>query len=214
MDNGTKKMFMVGALLLGCGLTSLLAGVIGHNGGSWQQLGQGEQQRILAVSEGKQHKQETMRVYISGAVLRPGLYDVPSGARADDAIVLAGGMALEADTEKINLALKLKDGMHVNVPYKKAGKLSSGKKEKAMNAVNNKAKSKVKQSSQENVSKIININKATAKELATLPGIGPSTAQRIMAYRNGHPFTAVEELTKVSGIGKAKLERIRGRVTV
>lgn len=216
MQNSTKKTIMLGILLLGCGLTSLFTSVMGKNN-SMMLIGEEKSQKAANFykdKDGKQfHKGTQMKIYISGAVQQPGIYDLPIGARADDAVLAAGGMTHEADPQRVNLALKLKDGMQVNVPFKK--NTSKG------NSVAYKYASKNygnENSGYRNTSKLpgskININTASAKELETLPGIGPSMAKRIVAYRQGRSFSRVEDLTKIQGIGKAKLEMLRGMLEV
>lgn len=221
MDNRTKKGIMLSVLLLGCGLTSLLGGLLG-SGGSSSVLLTGRENNLEAREEyssskekGKGRQGNLIKVYVSGAVVRPGLYDLPSGSRADDAVTAAGGMTQEADVTRVNLALKLKDGVQVNVPYQKK------KYEKQYRDSFNKSYANKKSSLLYNdVSKqtghvgTVNINTASAKELEALPGIGPSMAKRIISYRNSHSFNQIEDLLKVQGIGKAKLEMLRPRIRI
>lgn len=215
MDNRMKKGIMLGVLLLGCGLTSLVGGMIGssNNGVSVLNLERNKQEGHWG-SKAKQKQGNMLKVYVSGAVVRPGLYDVPAGARADDAVAAAGGMTMEADPTRVNLAQKLKDGMQVNVPYTKRNNQKGYVNNKnGYNKNNNYAKEKVSKSSA-NANGKININTASAKELESLPGIGPSMAQKIINHRNQQRFNQVEDLVKVSGIGKAKLERLRDKIYV
>lgn len=215
MDNRMKKGIMLGVLLLSCGLTSLVGGMIGssNNGVSVLNLERNKQEGHWG-SKAKQKQGNMLKVYVSGAVVRPGLYDVPAGARADDAVAAAGGMTMEADPTRVNLAQKLKDGMQVNVPYTKRNNQKGDVNNKnGYNKNNNYAKEKVSKSSA-NANGKININTASAKELESLPGIGPSMAQKIINHRNQQRFNQVEDLVKVSGIGKAKLERLRDKIYV
>lgn len=217
MDNKTKKGIMLGALLLGCGLTSLVGGLLGssNNGAAVLSL-EGNKQQGHWENKAKQKQGSLLKVYVSGAVVRPGLYDVPAGARADDAVVAAGGMTMEADPTRINLAQKLKDGMQVNVPYQK-----QKYPKQYNNGYNNNGYTKKKEYGKQETGAVasnlvgkVDINRATAQELEALPGIGPSMAQKIISYRNQHRFNRVEDLVKVPGIGKAKLERLRERIYV
>lgn len=213
MDNKTKKGIMLGVLLLGCGLTSLVGGMIGssNNGAAVLSL-EGNKQQGNWENKAKQKQGNMLKVYVSGAVIRPGLYDVPAGARADDAVVAAGGMTMEADPTRVNLAQKLKDGMQVNVPYQK----QKYQKQYSNNGYNKK-NDYTKQASSAvglNFGGKVNINIATAQELESLPGIGPSMAQKIISYRNQQRFNRIEDLIKVPGIGKAKLEKLRDRIYV
>lgn len=215
MDNKTKKGIMLGLLLLGCGLTSLVGGMLGssNNGAAILRLEDNRSGEKTFDTRNKAKQGNMLKVYVSGAVARPGLYDVPMGARADDAVLAAGGMTMEADPTRVNLALKLKDGMQVNVPFMK-GKYSKqyGNVKNNYNNNNNGNAKANNNTSKENVK--ININTASAQELESLPGIGANMAQRIISYRNQHRFNSIEDLVKVPGIGKAKLERLRDRVAV
>ena len=143
-----------------------------------------------------------LRVHISGQVARPDVYELTSGAILQDAIEAAGGFAEGANQEVINLALPLNDGMHVHVPDLESQlpldvRSGSGLSEPLTS------------------SGPINLNTATSAELEQLPGIGPSIAQKVIDYRqtNG-PFTAIEEIQNVSGIGPAKIEQIKEQIVV
>ena len=139
-------------------------------------------------------------VHITGAVPRPGVYALPQGARIQDGISAAGGFLAEADKTNINLAELLEDGQKLDVPYIEGG-----------SPVITTPVPEVVTSTTE----LININTATAAELDTLPGIGPTTAQKIIDYRtqNG-PFVNAEDIINVSGIGPGTYERIKTLITV
>jgi len=151
-------------------------------------------------AKGVEEKTSEIIVYISGAVNKPGVVKLPNNARVIDLVTIAGGLAPEADVSKINMAQLLKDGMHINVVAKS---VVLGGGEVLVNA------GKVK------VNTKININTADKSELDTLPGIGPSLAERILEYRqtNGG-FTDIEELKKVTGIGPSKFDKIKEKVTL
>jgi competence protein ComEA len=139
-------------------------------------------------------------VHITGAVPRPGVYALPQGARIQDGISAAGGFLAEADKTNINLAQLLEDGEKLDVPYIEGG-----------SPVITTPVPEVVTSTTE----LININTASAAELDTLPGIGPTTAQKIIDYRtqNG-PFLNAEDIVNVSGIGPGTYERIKNLITV
>ncbi len=139
-------------------------------------------------------------VHITGAVPRPGVYALPQGARIQDGISAAGGFLAEADKTNINLAQLLDDGEKLDVPYMEGG-----------SPVITTPVPEVVTSTTE----LININTASAAELDTLPGIGPTTAQKIIDYRtqNG-PFVNTEDIINVSGIGPGTYERIKTLITV
>lgn len=143
-----------------------------------------------------------MRVYISGEVAHPDVYELPSGAILSDAVNAAGGFSEEANRDLVNLALPLSDGMHVHVPNNSI--------ESILPAVSGGIVP-----GSESAETTININAASLEELDRLPGIGPSTAQKIIDYRqeNG-PFASIEEVQNVSGIGPAKYEQIKDLITL
>jgi len=133
-------------------------------------------------------------VHILGEVRHPGLYELHDGARAVDAVAAAGGFTEAADAGGLNLARFVSDGEQLVVPALGA----------AATAVPGIA-----------ADGRVNLNTADAAALDTLPGIGPATAAKILAWRerNGR-FTSVEDLLDVGGIGEAKLDAIRDLVTV
>lgn len=143
-----------------------------------------------------------MVVHVAGAVLHPDVYELPEGSRVIDAVQAAGGMAADANPDVVNLAARLADGQRIYVPRMGeavpvvAGDAGTGSGSGAAAGP-------------------VNINTATADELDTLPGVGPATAAAILAHREQHgPFATVDALGDVRGIGPAKLEAIRGLVTV
>lgn len=135
-------------------------------------------------------------VHVSGAVASPGLVELPEGSRVADAIQAAGGLSEGADGSSVNLARPLADGEQVVVG------LQASEAEGAPQAVAD-APGKV------------SINSATAEQLEALPGIGPATAQKIVADRKANgPFASIDELTRVSGIGQKKYEALAGLITL
>jgi competence protein ComEA len=137
-------------------------------------------------------------VDVAGAVRHPGLYKLRDGTRVNDALQMAGGATGAADLTLVNLAALLTDGEQVLVPAKVSVAAPNGS---------------AAGSSQSAPGAPVHLNSATAEELDTLPGVGPTTAQRIIDYRTEHgPFTSVDELDAVSGIGPAKLAELRDLV--
>ena len=140
----------------------------------------------------------TLIVDVAGAVRKPGVYEFAEGQRVIDAVNAAGGPTGKADLTSLNLAAPLTDGTQVLVPR------SAGAGVPIYGA-----------GTTSGSTTLINVNTASATELEELPGIGEVLAGEIIAYRteNG-PFTSVDELDEVSGIGPATLEDIRDQVTV
>ena len=149
-------------------------------------------------------------VHITGEVKKQGLIYLKEGSRVADAIEKAGGETKNADLSQINLAYVLQDGQKIYVPNKNE-KISQYITENSGN--NDTERSNTSNSDKED--KKVNINTANQSELDSLPGIGPSIAQKIIDYReeNGN-FKNIEELQNVKGIGDAKYEEIKDMVTV
>lgn len=167
-------------------------------------------QREAAQRLQEKEPQPKAIVYISGAVKNPGLYPIETGTRFQEALEKAGGPTEDADLSKVNLAKKCKDGMQLNVPYKKEKKASrqvTVKRDMVKEVSENPAEEVEKKAPMP--SGKINLNLASAASLETLPGIGPALARRIIAYRQKTPFARLEDLQKVSGIGPAKFLKLR-----
>lgn len=145
------------------------------------------------IEEKSEKKDELLIVHVSGSVKRAGVYQLEKDKRIIDAIEKAGGMLEEADSDALNLAEKIKDGMKIYVPKKG---------EKPTTSTNLKSQS------------YIDLNLAEKEELMTLPGVGEKTADKIIAYREAQPFEKVEDLLKVSGFGKKKMEALKGLIAV
>ncbi len=157
----------------------------------------------------EEQKEEGLCVYLSGAVVQPGLYRVAPGTRYGDALEQAGGLTDEADLTKVNLAKKCKDGCQIHVPERKA------KKEKAVKGKNGRQSRQEKENPADGTAdQKINVNLASAEELERLPGIGPSLAQKIIRCRQAKRFSTVKDLLQVPGIGPAKLKQLADKVEV
>lgn len=138
-------------------------------------------------------------VQAAGAVVHPGLYRLAHGARVDDLVQAAGGLTLDADADRVNLAAVLADGQKVYVP--RVGEAAPAEPSTADDTSSS--------------AQPIDLNTATIAQLETLPGVGPATAQAIVDYRSQHgSFRSVEDLLNVRGIGQAKLDQIRALVRV
>lgn len=148
-----------------------------------------------------------LAVYVTGAVRHPDVYELPPGSLAVAAVEAAGGFTAEADPVAINLARRLDDGMQLHVPSLAEAAPTPAPFSDPAPAV--------RSVPVDLFAGLVNINMATAAELEALPGIGPSLAERILAHREANgPFTAVEEILDVSGIGEAKFDAIRDLISV
>jgi competence protein ComEA len=151
----------------------------------------------------------TLHVHAAGAVQRPGVVEVPAGARVVDVVNAAGGAAGDADLNQINLAELVTDGERIYVP--RAGEVVASIAGPASLGSGSGSGS----SGSKDGGGIVNINEANATELESLPGVGPATAQAILDYRSEHGrFRSVDDLLNVRGIGPAKLEQIKPHARV
>lgn len=150
-------------------------------------------------------------IHITGAVKTPGIVKLEEGSRIEDAINKAGGLTEDADISKVNLAYILEDGIKIIIPsntdigdFQEENILSNDSGEGIIDNIETSSKSSS-----------LNINKATEQDLQNLPGIGPSLAAKIIAYRDENgKFTTVEDIKNVNGIGDSKYENIKDYICV
>ena len=153
-------------------------------------------------------EKELVIVHIAGCVKKPGIVRLPEGSRIEDAINAADGLNEDADISNINLAHVLEDGTKIRIP--------------SINDENNNEEedyiidgTSSETSSNQSKGKLVNINTATASDLQTLDGIGPSLATRIVEYRNSNgKFKKIEDIKNVSGIGDSKYAKIKDYIKV
>jgi competence protein ComEA len=144
--------------------------------------------------------EDTITVYVCGAVVQEGVYELPAGSRISDALLMAGGYDENALHGYVNLAERLEDGERIYFPdYQELEELGI-----------------VPISSTESSeSGLVNINTADVEMLKTLPGIGDAKAADIIAYREEHgAFSSIEDIKNVSGIGESIYNRISSGITV
>ena len=162
-------------------------------------------------------------VYVTGAVIRPGVVKVPPGSRVYVAVEAAGGPAVRADLEAINMASPLSDGDHVRVPFKGepagAAPPPTASSRMSSHSAPPPPQGGVRSPSSPVPSPApagkVNVNRAGLEELKSLPGVGDKTAQAIIDYRTANgPFRDVKDLMKVKGIGPKKLEKMAPLVEV
>ena len=133
-------------------------------------------------------------VDVTGAVRRPGVYRLPTGARVTDAVQRAGGASPKAALEAINLAARLSDGQQVLVPELGPGGAATA----------------VAGGGEEGP---ISLGSATVEQLETIDGIGPVTAGDIVGFRDEHGgLSSIDQLDQVPGIGPATMEALRARL--
>lgn len=147
-------------------------------------------------------------IHITGEVEEEGVIELEKGARISDAIEEAGGTTEEADLSNVNLAYSLSDGQKVKIP-------NINEKDEEIIVVEEKAGDNIIIEGNKSKEEKININKAAQTEIETLPGIRPSTALKIINYRNEHgKFKNIEDIKNVSGIGDSKFENIKEYICV
>lgn len=159
-------------------------------------------------------------VYLTGAVVNQGVYELEQGARINDVIMLAGGLAEDSAVNYINPAALLGDGQHIHIPTRaeiesgEAGRIAAGGAVGIGGTSGDSAETGTGGGVASGERKV-NINTADNAELESLPGVGMATAQRIIDYRekNGG-FKSVEDLKNVSGIGEKKYAELVDKVCV
>lgn len=159
-----------------------------------------------ATPSAAEPSQPPIRVHVLGAVSAPGVVSLPAQSRVADAIEAAGGLAADADCGELNLAAPVPDGAQIII-----GTTAEPRGELRTDSGAGPADSAGPQSGPAT----LNLNTATAAQLETLPGIGPVTAQAILAWREAHgTFTRIEELLEVDGIGPKTFDRLAPLVHV
>lgn len=148
-----------------------------------------------------------LRVHIAGAVKKPALLKLSNGARIVDAVQKAGGATAQADTNALNLAAPLRDGQKIVVP------LRGQNAHRVLDIETFTAKASTQNDSAQKPLRAVNINTASTTELESLPGVGPAIAARIVAERARKPFTSVQDIDRVNGIGPKKLQQIAPYIT-
>ncbi len=153
---------------------------------------------ISEIAEDETLKDEKLIIHIAGEVVKPGIYEFNEGDRLNDAVEMAGGLTDCAETDKVNLALKLEDEMKIIIPSIHDDVVGIISPENPVTESSNKT----------------NINTATKDELMKLNGIGPKTADKIIEHREIQKFTAIEDIMNINGIGEKMFEGIKDQIIV
>ena len=186
------KLLVFGLFFAGLFLLAIGAGIFLFRSSSSDK---GEIEIISADSQSQSGAK--IVVHVDGAVAKPGVYELVSDARVSDAVSAAGNLAIDADMVKVNLAAKVSDGQKIYI--QRIG-------ESATQNISGSA------GQQAGVSEsLVNINTATESQLDTLPGIGPVTAQKIIASR---PYSSPEELLTKKAVGQSVYGKIKDQITV
>lgn len=175
-------LFFGGLILLGLGLIQIFS----------------QKQASIKFEKGAEVAGSTIskiKVDVEGEVLNPGVYELPSDTRVQDALIAAGGLTQDANRKAINLAAKISDGQKIYVPAEGeviSASINNPNQESALNSA-------------------ISINSASQTELEVLPGIGPVTAGKIIDNR---PYSSTEELLERKVVGKATYEKIKDLISL
>lgn len=166
------------------------------------------EENIYIETNNQLEEKNKIFLHITGEVNSPGIIEIDEGARLADVIEAAGGFTENADINKINLAYLVKDGQKINIPNVNSVDTNSYITE-------NMGENIIIEDITSSSTNLVNINTATQTELETLTGIGPSTALKIIKYReeNGK-FKTIEEIKNVAGIGDSKFEAIKDEICV
>lgn len=175
-------------------------------------------------NEELENENNTIIVHISGAVLQEGIIELEYGSRIANAIEKAGGLKENACLENINLAYILEDGIKIYIPTKEEveknnlenqqNKQQTNQNEYIKKSSGTNLENETSKENSDNTSKV-NINTATQTQLETLPGIGKSTALKIINYRNEKgKFKSIEDIKQVDGIAENKFNKIKDLIEV
>jgi competence protein ComEA len=191
------------------GLIGMAVGLI-ILGAAWLIVDFQEQTSDVQFYSVQEDSKEDLAVMIDvrGAVKKPGVYELDNGSRLGEAVTVAGGYSDEADIDwvdlNLNMARELSDGEKILIPRKNEDDHLRGV------STNDSSNGVIGKSQM-----FVNLNTASQSELETLPGIGPSFAQRIIDYRQDNGgFRSIEEVQAVSGIGEKTFQKIKGQISI
>lgn len=194
--------------------------------------GQEQHTAAEATSAAQSTESGTVVVHVTGAVHSPSVVSLRAGARVQDAVEEAGGLKEQADAEAINLARVLQDGEQIHIPARgeapepgradsdsaasnPAGSAETGSGgDSAAGAPGSAGSAAGSAAADPNPGAKVDLNTADLTTLETLPGVGPVTAEAIIAHREEQPFASVEDLLLVQGIGPKTFESLKDRVSV
>ena len=212
---GLLVLAVLGVVLIGGNVISIAATApFAWESSTGELLSSGDSENVSSMrsssSEEASVKPELVYVFVSGSVKSPGVYALPSDARVGDAVSAAGGFTDEAATEYNNLARVVVDGEQIHVPTSE--EVAQGQDLLQSGAA---TRSGATPGFAAGESNLVNINTADSALLETLPGIGPATAQKIIASRESEgPFASTDELMRISGIGDKKYAAIKDLICV
>ena len=156
---------------------------------------------VSQEQSGNDSEADQIYVYVCGAVVHPGVYELPADSRAYEAVDMAGGILENAQADAVNLAEVLEDGQKLQIPFPGEVVMS----EIVQSSANHSESTETK----------VNINTATTDMLMTLKGIGQTRAEDIIAYREKHgSFQKIEDIMQVDGIKQGTYDKIKDNISV
>lgn len=184
-------------ILISCILFCMLCSGCHNDEKALEKASKTTQEETTKEAAASKEEASTIQVFVCGQVKNPGVYELDSEDRIVDAIEAAGGLTKKASYESVNQAQKMEDGQQIYIPSKQE------------------QQNTLSQMDTENSSNLISINQASADELMTLPGIGESKANSIIAYREEHGgFQKIDELMEISGIKEGVYNKIKDYITL
>ena len=196
-----KKRFIIIIMLAVIAVGSSFLVFAGKHASVDSQFIDGDQETMEATKGKGKGKIGQALVYVTGAVGQPGMYNLNGPLRVTELVALAGGLLPEADVSKVNMAHVVKDGMHINIPFikEKSSQGATGARQ-----VHRQQPTMVEQ---------VNVNTATAEELAGVSGISSKLATKIVKYRDAHgAFASLEDLLKVNGFSLKQLTKLQDKL--
>lgn len=159
-----------------------------------------------ADSTARNTDSDTVLVHICGEVQTPGVYELTADSRICDVLLLAGGFTADADTEAVNMAAGIEDGMQIVIP---------AETDRTSETTGNSSDRTGETAAGKTESQLVNINKADKETLMSLPGIGAGKAEAVIAYREaGGVFKDIKDIMLVDGIKEGVYAKIKDKICV
>ena len=160
-------------------------------------------------------KSSKIKVYITGEIQKPGVYEMENNSRLTDLFQLAGNITINADLNQCNLASFIVDGMKIVVPAKGETQTTCGQTPSQGQTSTGESSVLNNTGGSATTGGLINLNSASQSELESLPGVGPSYAKSILDYRSTKGgFKSINDLKNVKGIGDKRFEDLKDLVTI
>lgn len=215
MKNIANKKIIISVGIVALLLSALLYNILYINNEKNAIIEEIEAEESIKNEETEEIEEtKTIFVDIGGEIKFPGMYELPENSRINDAVNIAGGVTDKADLTDVNLAYVLSDAMKIVIPKKEINKVSNKNTVKSTQKIVT-TEISLSENKEQSSYGLVNINTGTKEQLKTLTGIGDSTAQKIIEYRNENgKFENIEAIKNVSGIGDSKYEKIKDKINI